>query len=128
MHINKEKLYEAFGELIYAVAIADGVVQREETSALEKILEDHSWASEIQWSFNYEVKNKGDVEDIYKKALNTCVDYGPSPEYEFLLELLEVVGSASDGIESDEADVIYDFQYDLKQQFMKDLDANGLRT
>lgn len=33
---NKSYLYDAFGELIYLVAMADGGIQQEEISALEK--------------------------------------------------------------------------------------------
>jgi len=36
MRINKEKLYEAFGELIYVVAMADGEIQETEVAALKK--------------------------------------------------------------------------------------------
>ncbi len=124
--MNKEKLYEAFGELIYAIAMADGVIQKEETEALEAILKDHPWSADIKWSFDYEVKNKKDVEDTYKKALYTCTEYGPAKEYDFLLEILEKIGAASDGFDSREADVIYDFQYDLKQRFVEELKENNL--
>ena len=32
-----EKLYEAFGELIYVVAMADGVIQKEEVEAVKLV-------------------------------------------------------------------------------------------
>ena len=53
MEYNQEKLYEAFGELLYVVAMADGLIQEEELSALDEVLKGHPWAADIQWSFNY---------------------------------------------------------------------------
>lgn len=38
MRINKEKLYEAFGELIYVVAMADGEIQETEVAALKNAI------------------------------------------------------------------------------------------
>ena len=59
-----------YKKLIYALAKADGVIQTNEISALEEILGDHPWASEIKWSFNYEVSKNSSVEEIYKKVIN----------------------------------------------------------
>ena len=67
--MNKERLYDAFGELIYALAMVDGLIQPSEIEALAKILKGHPWASQIKWSFNYEVKKGIDINDIYEKAL-----------------------------------------------------------
>jgi hypothetical protein len=55
---NKIYLYDAFGELIFLVAMADSLIQPEETAALDKILANHPWTS----------KNN-DPEDIYKKVI-----------------------------------------------------------
>ena len=38
---DKEKLYETLGELLYAIAKADGVIQAEEKEALEKMFKNH---------------------------------------------------------------------------------------
>ena len=78
---KKERLYEALGELIYAVAKADGLIQKEEFSMLDSLLKDHPWASTIKWSFNYEVSRNKSLDDIYEKAINHCQHYGPAPEY-----------------------------------------------
>ena len=76
---DKECLYEALRELIYVVAMADGVVQKEEMKVLTTIPEGHSWSENIQWSFDYE-QNKGhNIEALYQKVINTCDNYGPSP-------------------------------------------------
>lgn len=124
--MNKEKLYEAFGELIYAVAMADGMIQKDETTALTNILKDHAWASDIQWSFNYELKKEHKAKDAYKKALYTFQEYGPAPEYEFLFEILEAVGGASETVDSQEADIIYDTMYELNKKFREDMEKGDL--
>ena len=44
--VSKTRLYDAFGELIYAVAIADGLIQEEETAVIERTLADHPIAQQ----------------------------------------------------------------------------------
>lgn len=48
---KKERLYDAFGELLYVIAIADGVIQPEELVELEQIIENHPEGESINWSF-----------------------------------------------------------------------------
>ncbi len=123
--VSKEKLYDAFGELIYAVAKADGLIQVEEKLMLEKILAEHPWASQIHWSFDYESKKDMDPEESYKKALDIFKEYGPDPDYVYLLEILEKVAAASDGIDADEQKVIDSFQSDLYKRFVQDAEKNN---
>ena len=126
--ISKERLIDAFGELIYAVAFADGVVDKKETRALHKILEDHPWASGIEWSFRYEASQHSAVAESYQKALQTFKDYGPAPEYRYLIEILEAVAAASAGKHPNEEKLIQDFQHDLVAQFQKDLELHQLKN
>ena len=124
--VSREQLYDAFGELIYAVALADGVIQKEEVTALTEILRGHPWAAEIKWSFNYEKIKGNPLDDTYKKALVTCQDNGPDKEYKFLLEVLETVAHASKGIDDGEKKVMRNFEAELRAQFEKDLMARDL--
>ena len=123
--VSKEQLYDAFGELIYAVAKADGLIQVEEKLMLEKILTEHPWASQIHWSFDYESKEDMDPEASYKKALDIFKEHGPDPDYVYLLEVLEKVAAASDGIDADEQKVIDSFQSDLYKRFVKDAEKHN---
>ncbi len=118
MKPSKEKLYDALGELIYAVAKADGLVQAEETAKLDEILQKHPWSREVQWSFDYEKKHETSLEEAYAKALNTCKDYGPAEEYEYLFEILYEIAKASNGLNVEEAQIIVRFKMDLKEHFM----------
>ena len=124
--VSKTRLIDAFGELIYAVAIADGMVQTEEIKTLEELLKGHPWASEIQWSFDYELKNKNELKDSYQKALNTLKENGPFEDYTYLVEVIEKIAASSKGIDNDEKSIITDFQTSLREHFLEFLDENGL--
>ena len=120
MAADKEKLYETLGELIFVIARADGVIQDEEINILEEILATHPWAGTIRWSFDYEMKNNKDVEDLYQKVINTCHSYGPTPEYNEFIEVMNAVASASGGIDANEEKAISSFSKDLIARFIKD--------
>ncbi len=118
MKPSKERLYDALGELIYAVAKADGLVQDEEASRLQEILQQHPWASEVQWSFDYENKRATTLEEAYQKAIDTCKAYGPTEEYEYLFDILYEIAKASEGVNLEEAQIIVQFKMELKEHFM----------
>jgi uncharacterized tellurite resistance protein B-like protein len=124
--MNKERLYDAFGELIYTLAMADGLIQAEEIKALDRILEGHPWASQIKWSFNYEVNKNLDLKDVYKKALGTFTQHGQDKEYAYLIEVLQEVAKASDGIDEDEQKMIENFQQDLRENFIIEMEKRKL--
>jgi len=119
---NTAKLIEALGELIYVVAMADGSIQKEEIDVIEKKLADHKWGEDIKWSFDYEVKNDNSIEDLYKKVISYCEMHGPDPEYNFLLEVVEEVAKASNGVDADEQKVMDSFVHDLTEKFRADID------
>ena len=119
---DKEKLFETLGELLFAVAKADGVIQPEEKFALERFFEEHNYSSEVTWSFNYE-QNKGhSVEEAYTKAIDFCKHFGPAPEYEEFIKAMKVIAKASDGIDQSEKKIINNFSNDLMTKFRKDLE------
>ncbi len=118
---DTDKLIEAFGELAYVVAMADGEVQQVEVDALKKKLAGHKWGEDIQWSFDYEMRKQNDVEDLYKKVMTYCEMHGPDPEYKFLLEMLDDVAKAHNGIEQEEEGTINDFTQELLDKFRNDI-------
>ena len=124
--VSKTRLIDAFGELIYVVAIADGMVQPEEIKTLEELLKGHPWASEIQWSFDYELKNQNDLQDTFQKALETLKENGPFEDYTYLVEVIEKIAASSDGIDQSENKIISNFQKSLREHFLEFLDENGL--
>ena len=119
---NTEKLYEILGELLYAVAKADGVIQEAEKDALINLLKSHSYKSEILWSFEYETSKDFPVEDIYNKVINYCHTYGPAPEYKEFIDAMTVIAEAADGVDKNESKVINSFSKDLLERFKRDTD------
>ena len=122
MDKNKEHLYDAFGELIYLVAMADGMINTEERDALDKILENHPWAKEIKWSFNYEATKNTNHEDLYKKVIMACHDNGPDPEFQFMIDVMEAVALSNAGKDEAEDARIKSFVADLTDRFRKDIE------
>lgn len=120
---KKEQLYDAFGELAYVLAMADGTIQPEERQQLVELLEKHPGGANIQWSFEYEADKQRPVEDVYQKVINACQEIGPDPEYVFLLELLEKVAAIHAGKTAEEDRVITGFTADLLERFRRDLEA-----
>ena len=118
---EKEKLYETLGELLYAVAVADGVIQPSETDRLQEIVSNHSWGKTIKWSFDYEARKQNTFQDVYNKVINYCHSYGPAPEYNEFLELISLVADASEGIDKHEELVISNFSKHLVERFKEDL-------
>ena len=122
---DKEKLYETLGELLYAVAMADGIIQDEEIKVLEEIVENHQWGSTIAWSFNYEFKKHHSIEEVYDKVINYCHGHGPAPEYAEFIDVMETLAEVSDGIDDEEEELINRFSKDLTARFKKDLEKIG---
>ena len=123
---NKEELYEAFGELIYAVAKADGLIDGKEISKITEILDKHPWASNIKWSFNYEWLRDEPAEEIYKKAITRCLKHGPAKEFAEMIDVMSQIAAESEGTLRSEQKIINSFSGDLIKQFQKDIDKHIL--
>lgn len=119
---DEEKLYDTMGELLYAVAIADGVIQNDERTAISNILKDHKWADQISWSFEYEESKQKSLDDTYAKVISVCHRIGPNPIYTEFIEAMNLVAEASDGIDDNEAKTINSFSSDLIKRFTEDLE------
>lgn len=118
----QDRLYDALGEIAYAIAKADGLIDQDEISRLTKILEKHPWASNIKWSFNYEWLRDEDAETIYKKAITRCIEHGPSEDYKEFIDLMNEIAKASNGVDSSEQDMINSFSIDLIKGFQTEID------
>lgn len=123
---SRSRLYDAFGELIYTVSLADGMIQPEELDKIHEVLMNHPWGQEIKWSFDYEARKNSDPQETYDKALQILKDHGPDEEYVFLVDILEQIAEASNGIIPEEREVIEGFQQSLREHFMLYLDDNEL--
>ncbi len=111
--IDKEKLFEAFGELIYAVAKTDGDVQQEEVEKIKSLFKYRKGGEEVVWSFNYENKHNNTVKDAYERALEAMIAHGAYDGYSELIHILNEVAKASSGIDEQERLLISRFEDDL---------------
>lgn len=121
MEKDKIKLYDVFGELLYAVAMADGVIQKEEKDALITLFKNHSWGNEIKFSFEYEEQKNRPVETIYTKVIDFCHNYGPAPEYQEFISAMNIIAEAAEGVDSEEENIINSFSKDLIARFESDI-------
>lgn len=117
--VNKEKLFEAFGELLYAVAKIDGNVQQEEIEKMKSLFQYKKGGEQVIWSFGYENKNNNKVKDAYEKALDVMIEFGAYEGYPEFIRILNEVADASNGIAESEKFLISRFEEDL---------LRGLRT
>lgn len=120
--ISEHRLYSTFGELLYLVAMADGIVTNNEINKLDEILKDHPAAEGIKWSFNYEMDSNNSIEDLYKKIIETYSDNGPDESYEFFIDSLRQLAAADGNLDQKEEILINQFSSDLIQRFSKDLE------
>ncbi|TSE06337.1 TerB family tellurite resistance protein [Aquimarina algiphila] len=120
--VSRDRLYQTFGELLYVIAMSDGVIQKEEVETLEEILKGHPKGAVIKWSFDYENKNQNDIETLYKKVIEVFSDNGPDEEYDFMLYALAKIADASEGMNSKEEKVITNFSRDLLERFKNDIE------
>ncbi len=119
---SRDRLYQTFGELLYVVAMSDGVINTEEIKVLEEILEEHPKGKEIKWSFDYENANKNDIETLYKKVIEVFSDHGPDEEYDFMIFALTKIAKANKGVSEQEKNIINSFSEDLLVRFTKDIE------
>jgi len=115
--ISRHRLYQTFGELLYLVAIADGVISKEEIDELNIILKDHPELENIKWSFNYEMNNNTSVDLLYKRIIETYTDNGPDEAYDFFIKSLEQLSKADGVVDKSEQDLINKFSTDLLARF-----------
>ena len=119
--INKEKLFEAFGELLYLIAMADGVIQSDEHAKLQEILAGHPWGREIKWSFDYERKKQANLDYLYRKTVEAISRHGQEEDCHFILQAMSQLAEASAGIDSDEEALIQKVAHDIALKFEADL-------
>ena len=115
--ITKHRLYQTFGELLYLVAIADGVIKDEEIEGLNAILKDHPELESIKWSFNYEMTHNTSVDVLYKRIIETYSDNGPDEAYDFFMKALEQLARADGKVDKEEQELINKFSSDLLSRF-----------
>ena len=69
--ISRDRLYQTFGELLYVIAMSDGVIQEKESEVLEEILKAHPKCTTKRDIFCLRVRNKQWIlnTDIVKESI-----------------------------------------------------------
>lgn len=104
--VQRQQLYTAFGQLIYALARADGEVQQEELEQINKLLITHQWSNDILWSFNTEYSKKALSDTTLTKSIAIFREYGPYYEYPYFFHVIEEIAKAYNGIVKEEQQVL----------------------
>ena len=120
--ISEHRLYSTFGELLYLVAMSDGVVTENEVNKLDEILKDHPASENIKWSFNYELNSNNSIEDLYNKIIETYSDHGADEAYDFFIDALRKLAQADGNLDKKEEILINQFSSDLIERFSKKLE------
>ena len=123
--VCKEDVYNAFGEVMYAVALADGAIQQEEIKRFNEIIEKHKFGDKIKWSFFHKKEENTPLKVALEKALDTLTTFGPFEDLPFLFNALEEIAKAFNGIVEQERNLIDNFRKDLHEQFKKDMRFSG---
>ena len=115
----KEKLYSSFAELIYAIAMADGILEDIEKEAIENSTNEHP----IQGIINQLFEDDNIIEEVsivgsYKNIVDYYREYGEDEEYAFLINILEELSKACKTDEADE-DLIDSIIDELKEKLIK---------
>ena len=112
---EKEELFKAFGELLYAVASSDGSIQQEEKALLTQLLAHHKYAFDIIVTFKSHVNTEHSVAEAYTNAINTFKDYGYFKGYQEFKLIMEELAIVCNGISKEEKYLIDNFIKELQE-------------
>ncbi len=113
---SKEKVYDAFAELIYAVVIADGRITQKEEEVISKIIKGHSIKLDIKKYFDSKARNIS-IAQSFMNTFEVCKQHGEDLEYPFLLKILKDIASVSEGLNNDEGNLLAEFIDSFRKRF-----------
>lgn len=121
MMTSTESLYYAIGELAYAIARADGNVQKEEQQRFHDLVAEHLNNKEYSFDvsdiiFQVMTRDKMDAETTYQWAMNQIKmnSHYLSPELkETFIKVMETVAKAYPPVTIEEQNLIDKFKKDI---------------
>jgi len=113
-NLNKQVL-DAFGKIIYAVAKSDGEVQDAEMQVILDVIDNNTWAREVELSFSIEKELDQDAGEVFDQAIETFKFNEIGNHASNFLELLEKIAEAHNGIVSEEEEMIEKFKIKLQE-------------
>lgn len=107
-----DRVYDAFARMIYAIIIADGVIDKNE----KRIIEDHIEGKEIEEHLEKYINSDEEylIIESYQNLINACREYGHSEEYSELIEVLIQIKGVSGVIDKDDAEILDSIISNLK--------------
>jgi DNA polymerase III delta prime subunit len=117
MPVKKEQLFEAFGEILYALAAVDGKIQQEEKVLIAQAIKHHRYEYDILFSFKQEVTHARTITEAFTKAMQTFRAYGPFDGYSDFKIILENLAESFQGISTEEQHIIDKFHKELLANF-----------
>ncbi|HSZ72673.1 MAG TPA: hypothetical protein VK750_08345 [Cytophagaceae bacterium] len=117
MPVTKEQLFEAFGEILYALAAVDGKIQQEEKELIMQAIKHHRYEYDILLSFKQEVTKARTITDAFTKAMKTFREYGPFDGYSDFKIILENLAQSCQGVSPEEQQLIDQFHKELLSNF-----------
>ncbi len=112
----KAELYDSFARLMYSIAMADGVIDKEEKTVLKRAIGEHPLKVSVDKYFQAENTEVYSLVETYKELIEICKENGPDPEYKFLVGVLEDLAEASQ--EDDEDSLISSFLTNLNDRLL----------
>ncbi len=109
-----DKVYDAFARMIYAIIIADGVIDSDEKSVIEQKVK----GKEIEAYLNDYIKNREEflIIESYQNLINECREFGYSEEYNDLIDILNQIKTVSAIIDEDDAEILDSIISNLKHK------------
>lgn len=107
-------MYDAFARMIYAIVIADGVIDQDE----KEIIEEKVRGKEIESYLNKYISSGEEhlIIESYQNLLHACRDFGPSEEYAELIDVLNDIKTVSAVIDEDDAEILDSIISNLKDK------------
>lgn len=115
---------KVFGNILYALAMADGGVQREELDELQKIVDEDEWAKEIQLSFDAAQHMDMDPQIMFFKNMRIFQTLRTDEHMPYFLNLMQRMAEAYNGIVPEEHDLILRFSGKVPDQVLDMADQN----
>ena len=124
---GRQRLYYALGQLSYAVALADGKIQKEETDKLHEIIQKASEHINSDYDiaeivFTLQSRDHTSLEKSYEWAMEEiklCKHYFKPQLRNDFYYILEAIANSSDGVEKHEERLLDKIQNDIEDIFDK---------
>ena len=118
---KKDRLFDAFGELLYAILHADQNIKDKNTylDITDQIARKYRITKHIDWNIDYQRRNAHSLENSYMRALMACRDNGPDPDYIDLFDLLKYTTDLNKNLTAENKEFVGGFQNALKEIFIQ---------